>query len=166
MHELAVTEKQVASDWFADEAAAAAAAASGSSSASGGAMSMVERSAPEGYMPPLVSRDEQETYRVLAGEVVFFVGSDMVSAGPGDVVVAPAGTARTFRAGSGGARWLVLTRVRSLDRFADFGRAVSPPLADPSTGWPSGAERAAIESMAVANGIKLLGPPGALPASC
>jgi mannose-6-phosphate isomerase-like protein (cupin superfamily) len=158
MHELAVTEKQIASDWFADEVSAAA-------SASDGAVALVERSAPEGHMPPLVRRDEQETYRVLAGGVVFFVGDDMVWAGPGDVVVAPAGVARTFRAGPGGARWLVLTRVHSLDRFADFGRAVSEPLRDPSAGWPSGDERAAVASIAAANGIELLGPPGALPAS-
>jgi hypothetical protein len=158
MHDLAVSEKQIASDWFASEAAAAA-------SAGDGLVAMVERSAPEGLMPPLVRRDEQETYRVLAGEVVFFVGNDMVWAGPGDVVVAPAGAVRTFRAGSEGARWLVLTRVRSLDRFSDFGRAVSAPLPDPCAGWPSGEERAAVASLAAANGIELLGPPGALPAS-
>src|SRR4051812_12730200 len=159
MHELAVTEKQVASDWFAQEAAAAA-------SSTDGTVAMVERSAPAGHMPPLARRDEQETYRVLAGEVVFFVGNDMVWAGPGDVVVAPAGVARTFRASSEGARWLVLTHVRSLDRFSDFGRAVSTPLADPCAGWPSGDERAAVASLAAVNGIELLGPPGALPASC
>src|SRR4051812_14358951 len=156
MHELVVTEKQVASDWFAQEAGAAA-------SSTDGTVAMVERSAPAGHMPPLARRDEQETYRVLAGEVVFFVGNDMVWAGPGDVVVAPAGAARTFRVSSEGARWLVLTRVRSLDRFSDFGRAVSTPLADPCAGWPSGDERAAVESIAAANGIELLGPPGALP---
>jgi mannose-6-phosphate isomerase-like protein (cupin superfamily) len=156
MHESAVTEKQIVSDWFAEEAAAA-------TSSSRGNVAMVERSAPEGHMPPLVRRDEQETYRVLSGEVVFFVGNDVVWAGPGDVVVAPAGVARTFRVGSADARWLVLTHVRSLDRFADFSRAVSAPLAEPRTGWPSADEHAAVESIAAANGIELLGPPGALP---
>src|SRR3954449_9893526 len=150
----AVTEQQIAGDWFTEEL---------QSAASTGHAAMLERSAPEGHMPPLVRRDEQETYRVLAGEVVFFVGNDMVWAGPGDVVVAPAGVARTFRASSEGARWLVLTHVRSLDRFTDFGRAVSTPLADPYAGWPSVDERAAVESIAAANGIELLGPPGALP---
>src|SRR3954470_24779975 len=111
---LAVTEQQAAGDWFAEELASAA------SSPSDGQVAMLERTAPAGHMPPLVRRDEQETYRVLTGEVVFFVGDDMVWAGPGDVVVAPAGVARTFRAGAGGARWLVLTRVRSLDHFSDF----------------------------------------------
>jgi cupin domain len=124
---------------------------------------MVERTAPEGFMPPLLTRAEAETYRVLAGQVVFFVGGEMVWAEAGDVVVAPAGVARTFRAGSPGARWLVLTRVRSLDRFVDFGRAVSMPIGTPSAGWPSADEHASVASLAAVNGIELLGPPGALP---
>ena len=125
---------------------------------------MVERSAPSGSMAPLLRRDEAETYRVLEGEVVFFVGDDVVWAREGDVIVAPAGVERTFRVDSGGgARWLVVTHVRSLERFTDFGRAVCPPHGDPSAGWPSEHERAAVASIGAANGIELLGPPGALP---
>ena len=157
MHESAVTERHVASDWFVEEIASAA------YSPADGHVAMVERTAPAGHMPPLVRRDEQETYRVLSGEVVFFVGNDMVWAGPGDVVVAPPGAARTFRVASEAARWLVLTHVRSLERFTDFGRAVAAPLAESCAGWPSRDEQAAVESMAAANGIELLGPPGALP---
>jgi hypothetical protein len=115
-------------------------------------------------MAPLLRRDENETYRVIEGEVVFFVGSDVVWARPGDVVVAPAGVERTFRVDSScGARWLVVTHVRSLERFTDFGRAVSAPLADPSAGWPSESERAAVAAIGDANGIEIVGPPGALP---
>lgn len=128
-----------------------------------GHVAMVERSAREGHMPPLVRRTEPEKYRVLEGEVVFFVGSDMVWAGQGDVVVAPPDVARTFRVASAEARWLVLTEVRSLERFVDFGRAVSAPLAHPDAGWPSEHEHAAVRAIAAANGIELLGPPGALP---
>lgn len=115
-------------------------------------------------MAPLTRRDEAETYRVLEGEVVFFVGSDVVWARAGDVVVAPAGAERTFRVDSrSGARWLVVTHVRSHERFADFGRAVARPHPDPAAGWPSEDERAALASLAAANGIELLGPPGMLP---
>jgi mannose-6-phosphate isomerase-like protein (cupin superfamily) len=156
MHSLAITDRHVARDWFADEVASAATSPQGPAT-------MVERTAPEGAMPPLLRRDEPETYRVLSGEVVFFVGDETVRAGAGDVVVAPRGVARTFRVASEGARWLVLTQVRSLDRFSDFGRAVSAPLTDPDAGWPSQSERAAVASIAAANGIELLGPPGALP---
>jgi mannose-6-phosphate isomerase-like protein (cupin superfamily) len=142
--------------WFADELTAAATSAAGH-------VAMVARSAREGHMPPLVRRSESETYRVLEGEVVFFVGKDMIWAGPGDVVVAPADVPRTFRVASAEARWLVLTQVRSLDSFNDFARAVSAPLLTPARGWPSEHEHAAVRAIGAANGIELLGPPGALP---
>jgi mannose-6-phosphate isomerase-like protein (cupin superfamily) len=160
---LAEIEPGTAAEWFSDELATAA---SDEAAGSSGQVAMVERTAPEGFMPPLVSRGEAETYRVLDGQVIFFVGNDMVWAEPGDVVVAPAGAARTFRVGSTGARWLVLTRVRSLDRFLDFGRAVSLPVGAPGAGWPSQDEQAAVASIGAVNGIELLGPPGALPDGC
>src|SRR6058998_1311814 len=156
MDSLAQVERHAATEWFADELAAAATSAAGE-------VAMVARTAREGHMPPLLKRCEAETYRVLEGEVVFFVGSDVVRAGPGDVVVEPRDVPRTFRVASSEARWLVLTQVRSLERFTDFGRAVSAPLADPAAGWPSPEERDAVAAMGAANDIELLGPPGALP---
>lgn len=146
-------QQRAACSWFAEQLAAA-----------GRHAAVVERSAPAGHMPPLLRRDEPETYRVLDGEVTFFIGAEVVRAGRDDVIVCPAGVPRSFRAESDGAAWLVLTRVASHERFADFGRAVAPPLASPSEGWPSEAERASVASMGAANGIELLGPPGALPA--
>ena len=156
MRSVAYPDQRAATEWFADELTEAA-------TTSAGQVAIVERSAREGHMPPLLRRREAETYRVLEGEVAFFVGNDMVWAGPGDVVVAPCDVARTFRVASPEARWIVLTQVRSLARFADFGRAVSPPLAAPSTDWPSFEERDAVAAMGAVNDIELLGPPGALP---
>jgi mannose-6-phosphate isomerase-like protein (cupin superfamily) len=156
MRSLAPATHDAATDWFADELEAAATRWSGQ-------VAMVERSAREGHMPPLLRRREAETYRVLEGEVAFFVGGDMVWAGPGDVVVAPSGVSRTFRVASAEARWLVLTQVSSLQRFHDFARAVSMPLPNPAAGWPSPEERDTVATMGAANGIELLGPPGALP---
>ena len=156
MQPVAHAPDDAATEWFAGELASAATSAAGQ-------VAMVERSALEGHMPPLTRRSERETYRVLEGEVVFFVGGDTVWAGPGDVVVAPSDVPRSFRVASPEARWLVLTQVRSLERFNDFRRAVSPPLPRPAAGWPSAEERAVVSAMAAANGIELLGPPGALP---
>jgi quercetin dioxygenase-like cupin family protein len=124
---------------------------------------MVERSARAGEMAPLHRRDEAETYRVVAGEVTFWVAGEVVRAGEGDVVVAPSGAVRTWRAESDGARWVVVTRVTAPDRFVDFGRAMSPPLAARCREWPSASELATVASIAAPNGIELLGPPGALP---
>ena len=114
-------------------------------------------------MSPLHTRDEDESYRVTRGKLTFFVGGEVVTAAPGDVVDVPRGTARAVRADAAGSRWLVCTQVAELDRFVDFGRAVSRPLADPGAGWPSSEEQSSLAAIAGANGIELLGPPGAVP---
>jgi quercetin dioxygenase-like cupin family protein len=152
-------EQDTTSQWFIDELATAVLDVNERPMQT----ALVERDAPEGAMPPLYRRDEAETYRVLEGEVLFFVDDEVVPAGPGDVVVAAAGAERTFRVASDDARWVVLTRVKSLERFLDFNRAVAEPIAVPVAGWPSAEEEATLNSMGAANGIELLGPPGVLP---
>lgn len=152
-------EQETTSQWFLDELVSAALDVTERPSQT----ALVERAAPHGAMPPLYRRDEAETYRVLEGEVLFFIGDEIVPAGPGDVVVAAAGVERTFYVESDEARWLVLTRVTSLERFLDFNRAVVEPIAVPVSGWPSEAERAGLTAVAGPNGIELLGPPGVLP---
>ena len=156
---LAQIEQETTSQWFIDELASAALDVTERPAQT----ALVERFAPEGAMPPLHSRDEAETYRVLEGEVVFFIDNDEVPAGPGDVVVVAAGADRTFRVISEDARWLVLTRVTSLELFLDFFRAVTAPDAVPVSGWPSAEEETALSAIGAANGIELLGPPGVLP---
>jgi mannose-6-phosphate isomerase-like protein (cupin superfamily) len=119
-----------------------------------------------GTMPPLHAHDRDESYRVLEGEVVFYVGHETVVARDGDVVVAPKGVPRTFLVTSVSARWLVMTTLRSLARYDDFTRGVARPARSrpgevPT--WPSAEEAAAVAAIAAANGIELLGPPGMLP---
>jgi mannose-6-phosphate isomerase-like protein (cupin superfamily) len=156
---LAQIERDTTSQWFIDELASAALDDTQRPTQT----ALVERTAPEGAMPPLYRRDEAEIYRVLEGEVEFFIDDEIVPAGPGDVVVVAAGAERTFRVESDDARWLILTRVNSLERFLDFNRAVTEPIAVPISGWPSAEEEAALSSIGAANGIELLGPPGVLP---
>jgi mannose-6-phosphate isomerase-like protein (cupin superfamily) len=152
-------ERDTTSQWFIDELATAALDVTERPSQT----ALIERDASQGAMPPLHKRDEAETYRVLEGEVLFFIDDEVVPAGPGDVVVAAAGAERTFRVESGDARWLVLTHVKALERFLDFNQAVVEPTAVPVTGWPSAEEHAALTSIGAVNGIELLGPPGVLP---
>ena len=152
-------EQETTTQWFIDELASAVADVSERPAQT----ALIERTAPEGAMPPLHIRDEAETYRVLEGEVKFFIGDEVVPAGAGDVVVAAEGAPRTFRVESEDARWLVLTRVSSLERYLDFNRAVIEPVAVPVRGWPSVEEFAALSSISAVNGIELLGPPGVLP---
>src|SRR3954452_19782996 len=156
---LAQIERETTAQWFIDELASAALDDTQRPTQT----ALVERTAPEGAMPPLYRRDEAETYRVLEGEVEFFIDDEIVPAGPGDVVVVSAGAHRTFLVESEDARWLVLTRVTSLERFLDFNRAIVEPIAVPVAGWPSAEEEAALTSIGAANGIELLGPPGVLP---
>lgn len=153
MIETPVARTSPATSWFLDRVAATA--------ADGGQVALVERSARAGFMPPLHVRDEDETYRVTAGRVTFFVGRDVVVADTGEVVVAPAGAERSFRSETDDARWLVVTRVRSIPRYEDFGRAVSLPVEGGT--WPSPDEAFTLESIARANDIEVLGPPGVLP---
>jgi mannose-6-phosphate isomerase-like protein (cupin superfamily) len=156
MQSLKAPHLDAATRWFAEEAGAVA-------TTPGRGPAMAERAARAGQMAPLYTRDEDETYRVVSGQVTFFVGGEVVTAREGDVVVAPAGVQRTLRAESDDARWIVLTRVSSFERFLDFGRAVARPQPEGRMSWPSAYERAAIAGIALANGIELLGPPGALP---
>lgn len=144
--------RDTATSWFCEQAASAA----GRPAPGEREIAAVERVVKGGLMPPLHRRDEDEAYRVLEGCVTFFIDQVTVVAEAGDVVVAPSAAVRTFRVESASARWIVLTRVRSLDRFQDFARAVSPPS-------PWGDDERTVAYIAKANGIELLGPPGALP---
>src|SRR3954464_5945040 len=110
-------EQETTSQWFIDELATAALDVTERPAQT----ALIERDAPQGAMPPLHQRDEAGTYPALEGEVLVFIDDEVVPAGPGDVVVAAAGAERTFRVVSEDARWLVLTKVTSLERFLDWG---------------------------------------------
>jgi mannose-6-phosphate isomerase-like protein (cupin superfamily) len=154
-HSSRIAEQEAAGAWFSHEAALAAL----EETPSHRQVAMIERTASEGEMAPLHHRDEDERYRVIEGVVTFYIGGEVVTAESGDVVVAPRGAARTFRVESGTARWRVLTKVASLERFEDFARAVCQPV----DGWTSAEEQSALAAIAAANGIELIGPPGLLP---
>jgi mannose-6-phosphate isomerase-like protein (cupin superfamily) len=132
----------------------------------GGQAVLAERSARSGFMGPLHRRSEEEVHVVIEGQVTYLVGDETVRSRPGEVVVIPSDVPRTFLVESEQARWLVFTRVSSLVRFEDFGRAVSRPApAALSAEWHRTEEAAALAAIANANGIEILGPPGTLPAA-
>jgi hypothetical protein len=112
-----------------------------------------------GAMPPLHVRDVDERLIVVEGQLTVFVGSELVTARKGDTVDVPAGRPRTFRVDTDGARWLVLTTVRSVARFEDFGRALAVPVGN---SWTA-EDEAATAAIGEPNGIEILGPPGTLP---
>lgn len=78
MESLNDVSHDAAQAWFGDQAAAVARSAY----PQGRHAVMVERSAPAGAMAPLHRRDELEHYRVVEGEVTFFVGPTWCERGP------------------------------------------------------------------------------------
>jgi mannose-6-phosphate isomerase-like protein (cupin superfamily) len=126
---------------------------------------LAERRARSGFMTPLHRRSEEEVHVVVEGEVSYFVDEETVRAASGEVVILPPDAQRTLRVESEQAAWLVLTRVSSLGRFEDFGRALSRPAGPTlAAGWPGSQEAGALAAIAWENGIEVIGPPGSLPA--
>ena len=112
-----------------------------------------------GLMPPLQAHPTRTTYSVVDGSITFFVGGRVVQAETGASVVADAGVPHTFRIESDGARWRVATDVVSIARFDDLGRALAHPSA------MTDQDTATVSAIAAANGIRVLGSPGLLPAA-
>jgi quercetin dioxygenase-like cupin family protein len=122
---------------------------------------LVEREAArQGAMPPLHVRSVDETCIVVDGTITFFVGTEVVTGRKGDTIRIPAGRPRTYRIDSEGARWRVLTTVRSAVRFEEFGRALAVPV---GRSWTP-EDEATVAAIGAENGIEILGSPGTLPA--
>jgi mannose-6-phosphate isomerase-like protein (cupin superfamily) len=120
-------------------------------------VSLERASRRRGAMAPLQAHPEQTTYSVVEGAITFYVGEAETRAERGTVVLVPARTAHTFRIESEGARWRVATQVVSVARFDDLGRALAEP------GPMTDDDAATLAAIAAANGIRILGAPGALP---
>ena len=127
-----------------------------------GRMTLVEREVSRrALMPPLHAHEDDVSYYVLSGSLTFFVGDEIVPARGGEVVVVPRDVPHTFRVESDRARFHVLARVSSARAFEDFGLA----LAEAADEWASDEEREAVGALAAGAGIRVLGPPGMLPAA-
>jgi mannose-6-phosphate isomerase-like protein (cupin superfamily) len=62
----------------------------------GATVSLILARVEPGEGPKLHRHPYDETFVIEAGNIVFQVGADLVSAAPGDVVVAPSGVAHKF----------------------------------------------------------------------
>jgi quercetin dioxygenase-like cupin family protein len=125
-------------------------------------VSVLEHCAPFADSPPLhVHHTEDEYFIVLDGELRFRIGDGERRHGPGDVILAPRDTPHTYRCESpSGGRWITITARGDFERFV---RAMGRPaeratLPDPA-GPPTPAQIEALESVALAYGIELVGPP-------
>jgi quercetin dioxygenase-like cupin family protein len=78
----------------------------------GGRIALMEyRSRPGNEPPPHIHEWENELYYVLEGNVDFYNGNELLSAGPGDTVFLPQGEANTFSVRTPSARMLILVQA-------------------------------------------------------
>ena len=68
---------------------------------------------PEGSGPPPHHHGWDETFYVLDGQIEIGSGAEKVTAGPGTLVHAPAGTPHWFRFGKGGGKMMGITGQKS-----------------------------------------------------
>ena len=131
-----------------------------SAETTGGRVAVIEHLAPQGSGSPLhVHRNEDEWFYVIDGELTFWVGGQVVTAGAGAFVFGPRDIPHTFAVTSPQARFLLVTEPAG---FEGFMRALSEP-AQTLTLPPADVQPPAPDVMmatAAEYGIEILGPPG------
>ena len=93
----------------------------------GGQFSLVEVTENEGETPLHVHHNEDETFWVLEGDLVFEVGDDTIEAGPGTMLFGPRGVPHRYSVRRGPARLLFLFTPGG---FEDMLRATSEPAGE------------------------------------
>lgn len=123
-------------------------------------LAVVERTIERGAMPPLHVHEESEAFHVLDGSLVLLVGGETVRLERGQTFVAPAGEPHSYRADSESARYVAVSFVQSVEHYEGFLRAAAQPV----RGSPEPHEdEVVVATLAGANRITVLGPPGTLP---
>lgn len=130
----------------------------------GGSWSLVQMEGRRGDMPPLhVHHTADEAFYVAEGRLTLFLaGGHEVPLSAGDCLLAPRGVPHAYRVESERARWLAICSPAGFERFV---AAASVPAERPELPpGPPAVEPERLASLAAAEGIEILGPPGALPA--
>lgn len=112
-----------------------------------------------GEVTPIHAHDQDEALHVLEGELVVHRADGSRRLRPGETFTAPAREPHAVAAGAGGARYLTATYTMSVERYADFQRAVARPGPD---GGFEGAD--VVRALGEAAGIEVLGFGRSLPA--
>jgi quercetin dioxygenase-like cupin family protein len=129
---------------------------------SAGRVCAIEHLCPQGFGAPVHRHSrEDEWFYVLAGEMTFYIGEEVVEAPAGSFLYGPRGVPHSFTVDSpGGAQFLLVAEPAD---FEGFVIALSEPatartLPPPSVQPPDLARLAAV---AAEYGIEILGPPPA-----
>jgi quercetin dioxygenase-like cupin family protein len=131
-----------------------------SSESTAGRVGVTETLAPRGTGSPLhVHHNEDEWFYVIAGELTFWVGGQVITAPAGSFVYGPRELPHTFIVSSEQARFLLVVEPAG---FEGFVRALGQP-AQELVIPPPATEPPDVEGMArlaAEYGIEILGPPG------
>ncbi len=126
----------------------------------GGTVAVTENLAPRGAGSPLhVHHNEDEWFYVIEGELTFWVGGEVITAGAGGFVFGPRDIPHTFMVSSEQARFLLVVEPAGFEGFVRAGAQPAQALVIP----PPATEPPDIEAMtrlAAQYGIEILGPPG------
>jgi quercetin dioxygenase-like cupin family protein len=131
-----------------------------SSETTAGRVAVIEHLAPRGTGSPLhVHRNEDEWFYVIAGELTFWVGGQVITASAGAFVYGPRDIPHTFTVSSEQARFLLVTEPAGFEKFM---RAAAQPAErleiPPAATEPPDIAR--MTALAAEYGIEILGPPG------
>lgn len=126
-------------------------------------LAVVDRTIRLGEMSPLHVHNEDEAFHVVEGAIVVHTAEEVVRLEAGQAFVAPKSLPHTLRGDATRSRYLAMTSARSVSRYEAFLRAVARPAPTDSSEWASPEEAAAVRVIAEANGIDVLGAPGASP---
>lgn len=125
-----------------------------------GRVTVLEHRANQGTGSPLhVHHNEDEWFYVMAGEVTFWVGGEVIVAPAGSFVYGPRDIPHTFMVSSDEAHFLLVTEPSGFDEFV---RSVGEPaprreIPPPSADSP---DIEALTRLAATFGIDIVGPPG------
>jgi len=128
-------------------------------STTGGKLWVQEARGARGYAAPMHCHSrEDEAFYVLDGELAFYVGDQIISAGPGSFLWAPRDVPHTYCVESDEARFLALSMDTPFDRFffatgEPAGALTLPPPADAPP------DVAALVAAVAGYGVEVLGPP-------
>ncbi len=131
-----------------------------SSESTAGRVAVIEHLAPRGSGSPLhVHHNEDEWFYITEGQLTFWVGGHVITAGAGSFVFGPRHIPHTFTVSSEQARFLLVVEPAGFDGFV---RALGQPAQElvippPATEPP---DVAAMAALAAEYGIEILGPPG------
>ena len=123
-----------------------------------GRLAVIEFLFPRHASPPLHTHPQDESYVVLAGQLIVHADGERFRLSAGGTGVVPAGVAHTFRVDSDTARVLVLSTPAGIERFVRDGSVPATALTLPPADTPRPSPEQ-LEQIFRTHGQINLGPP-------